>query len=167
VLTEVANNVRQHSGGQGYASAQVQRAMGLVQLAIVDTGKGVRQSFVDAGLPWSKSIDDLGALRKALEPRISSKGKPSNEGVGLSLTVELARQSGAWLLVASGRGAVCLTPNLELKTAAVPDGRSVQGTLVAMTFKQENVLDFAALLQSAKLKLGLLLSNFNEGRFGS
>jgi ABC-type transporter Mla MlaB component len=38
VFTEMANNVRQHSRGVGYVSAQVNRTEGLVRLALADNG---------------------------------------------------------------------------------------------------------------------------------
>lgn len=39
VLTEVANNVRQHSRGLGYVAAQVTRNEGMVRLALADNGR--------------------------------------------------------------------------------------------------------------------------------
>ncbi len=70
VLTEVANNIRQHSGGVGFASAQVNRQEGFVRIALADNGMGIRRSFQNAGLPWSAQVTDVEAIRKALEPRI-------------------------------------------------------------------------------------------------
>lgn len=167
VFTEMANNARQHSGGIGYASAQVQRTQGMVQLAIGDNGKGVRQSFIDAGLQWAQELDDVGAIKKAMEPFISSKGNPTNEGVGLSLTAELARQARAWLLIASGQGAVILRPDAELKTEELANGANYPGTLVGMTFKQSSVPDFATMLHNAKEELGLLQRKAAKGRFSA
>lgn len=60
VLTEMGNNVRQHSGGQGFASAQVGWSEGMVRLAIADNGHGILKSFRRAGLAWSTGLDDAG-----------------------------------------------------------------------------------------------------------
>jgi hypothetical protein len=115
VVTEMANNVRQHSGGVGYASAQVGRAEGFVRLALADNGKGILKSFQDADLAWSRDMTDAAAIRKAIEPRVSSKGSPTNEGVGLTLVTEMARQTDSWLLIVSGRGVLTLRPNGEIE----------------------------------------------------
>lgn len=166
VLTEVANNVRQHSGGTGFATAQVRPGKGLVQLAIADNGKGVRQSFVQAGFKWAAGLDDISAIRKAMEPFVSSKGNPTNEGVGLTLTAELARQARAWLMIASGKGAVILNPDAKIETEDLPAHREYPGTLVAMTFPQESVPNFAKMLHDAKTEVGLLQPKASKGRFG-
>jgi hypothetical protein len=165
VLTETANNVLQHSRGVGYACAQVGSAEGLVRIAIADNGKGVRQSFVEAGLPWSLEIDDAGAIQKALEPRVSSKGSPTNEGVGLTLTMELARLAKAWLLITSGRGFVVFKPDGRRESGLLPEEGEFRGTLLAMTFSEQNVKDFAQMLHEAKQEAGLLQRPRVQGRF--
>ncbi len=168
VLTEMSNNVRQHSGGCGFASAQVtQPSEGLVRLAIADNGRGILESFREAGLPWSTHMDDTGAILKALEPRISSKGSPSNEGVGLTLTSKMAELAGAWLLIISGRGVVRLTPGAEprIQPGILPDEARYPGTLVALNFRQDRAHNFALLLDAAKRESGLLQQRSNRGRF--
>jgi hypothetical protein len=82
VFTETANNARQHSRGLGYTAAQVNRSEGLVRLAVADNGKGIRQSFIDAGLSWAEELTDGEAVLKALEPKVSSKGRPHQRGCG-------------------------------------------------------------------------------------
>lgn len=156
VLTETANNARQHSGGTGYASAQVTRSEGFVRLAIADNGKGILQSFRDAGLKWSLPMDDPAAIRKALEPFVSSKGTPTNEGVGLTLVSGLARLTKAMLLIVSGRGMLTMDGTGEIRTQLQGNGAVFQGTLLALTLPQNHVQDFAALLTAAKVSAGLL-----------
>lgn len=167
VLTEMANNVRQHSAGRGYVAAQVGQLEGMVRLAIADNGMGVLQSFQRAGLAWSAGLDDVGAIRKALEPRISSRGSPTNEGVGLTLTARLAAQAGAWLLIVSGQGFAQIRPNATdpMKTGNLPDAASFAGTLVALTFRQDSVKDFALMLDAAKREAGLLHERPVRSRF--
>lgn len=165
VFTEMANNVRQHSRGLGYAAAQTMRSEGLVRLAIADNGKGIRQSFVDAGLPWSHDVNDAEAILKALTSKISSKGRPTNEGVGLTLVSGLVKQAHGWLLVVSGRGVVILKPGGEPNVSVLPSGASFDGTLVVAAFRQQHVKNFADLLHEAKVKAGLLQIRPSVGNF--
>jgi hypothetical protein len=156
VLTETANNTRQHSGGAGYASAQVTRNEGFVRLAIADNGKGIPQSFRDAGLEWSMQMDDPNAIRKALEPFVSSKGSPTNEGVGLTLVSSLARLTKAMLLIVSGRGMLTMDGAGNVRLTLQGAGAVFKGTLIALTIPQNHVQDFATLLTAAKVEAGLL-----------
>jgi hypothetical protein len=165
VLTEAANNARQHSGGIGYATAQVTRSEGLVRLALADNGRGILRSFRDAGLVWSAKMDDARAIRKALEPFVSSKGGPVNEGVGLTLVSELARLTEAWLLIISGTGVLRLAPNGLTTTEMLPVNGYYQGTLLTLVFRQDKVHDFALMLHEAKIATGLLRSPKKAGRF--
>jgi hypothetical protein len=165
VFTETANNARQHSRGLGYAAAQVARAEGLVRLAVADNGKGIRQSFVDAGLPWAAGLTDAEAILRALEPKVSSKGRPTNEGVGLTLVSKLVRQTRGWLLVVSGAGVVQLRPEREAEVQLLPDGGRMDGTLVVTAFRQKDITDFAALLHAAKSSAGLLRTGPSSGIF--
>ncbi len=165
VLTEVANNTRQHSGGLGFASAQVISSTGLVRIAIADNGKGILQSFRDAGFGWARNLDDAGAINRALEPFVSSKGSPTNEGVGLTLVAGLARQTKAWLLIVSGKARLTMGNNGNIRSEALPNGAEYKGTLLAMTIPQKTVKDFAALLTVAKSEAGLLRSPGLTGNF--
>lgn len=166
VLTEMGNNVRQHSGGTGFVCAQVGAAEGLVRLAIADNGRGILRSFREVGLSWAAGLDDTGAILKALEPRVSSKGSPTNEGVGLTLTAKMAELASAWLLVASGRGVVRWNPGSgKLHTDTLPEAGTYPGTLIAITFRQDRVRDFAQLLDQAKRASGLLRSGEGRARF--
>jgi hypothetical protein len=165
VFTETANNARQHSRGLGYAAAQVTRSEGLVRLAVADNGRGIRQSFMDAGLSWAEGLSEGEAILKALEPRVSSKGRPTNEGVGLTLVSGLVQQTRGWLLVVSGTGAVRLRPGYVPEVQALPDGARFEGTLVVTAFRQQDVTDFAALLHAAKIQAGLLQTGPRSGNF--
>lgn len=165
VLTEIGNNVRQHSAGTGFASAQVQRQEGLVRLAIADNGMGILGSFRNVGASWSEHADDLTAISKALEPRVSCKFGDPNQGVGLTLVSELAHLAGAWLLIVSGRGALRLNPGQAPVVADLANGGSFRGTLLTMVFPQKPAADFVSLLQQAKLRAGLLRAGRATGRF--
>ncbi len=162
VLTETANNVRQHSHGVGYVAAQVNRSEGLVRLALADNGRGILKSFQDAGLSWSLGMDDSAAIRRALESRVTSKGQPANEGVGLTLTSELVRQIHGWMIIVSGSGVLRIQAGAEAVSDVLPEGRRYEGTLVGMIFRQSDVRDFARLLHQAKMSSGLLQQGGNK-----
>jgi hypothetical protein len=165
VFTETANNARQHSRGLGYAAAQVTRSEGLVRLAVADNGKGILQSFIGAGLPWAQDLNEGEAILKALEPRVSSKGRPTNEGVGLTLVSGLVQQTRGWLLVVSGTGVVRLKPGNAPEVQLLPDGGRFDGTLVITAFRQADVTNFASLLHDAKFQAGLLRIGVPSGTF--
>lgn len=154
VFTETANNVRQHSRGVGCVSAQVNREEGLVRLALADNGCGILKSF--EGFAWAKGMTDAEAIRKALEARVSSKGSPTNEGVGLTLVAGMVRRIKGWLMIVSGSGGLKIRAGGEPETVLLPDGAHYYGTLVGLTFRQQDVHDYALLLHEAKVEAGLL-----------
>lgn len=165
VLTETGNNVRQHSRGLGYVAAQVSLSEGMVRIALSDNGIGILKSFQDAGLAWSRDITEADAILKALEPKVSSKGSPANEGVGLTLVAGLARRVRGWLMLISGTGVLIIRGGSEPTISTLPNGSHYQGTLLALTFRQEDVQDFADLLHQAKIDSGLLQGTPNSITF--
>jgi hypothetical protein len=165
VLTEAANNVRQHSHGTGYAAAQINRSEGLVRLAIADNGHGIRSSFVNAGFSWASKLNDIEAIQKALEPKMSSKGSPHNEGVGLTLITELARRYRGWLLIVSGSGCCMVNRGEKPSYKLLPENGFYTGTICLMTFPQQEKGAFEEVLYAAKTDAGLLHSTEKLGRF--
>ncbi len=163
ILTEIANNARQHSGGKGFVSAQVNRTEGFVRLAIADNGRGILKSF--DGFDWSKNMTDAEAIKKALLPTVSCKGSPTNEGVGLTLVAELVKQTKGWFLIVSGGGTVQIAPYKSFEVKDLPNAARYQGTLVVLTFAQQNVGDYAEQLHAAKIKAGLLQRPGEDIRF--
>jgi len=166
VMTEIANNIRQHSLGLGYASAQVTRAEGLVRVALADNGIGILGSFIHARQPWSKGMNDPQGILKALEPKVSCKGGEPNEGVGLTLVSALARLTKSWLMIVSGSGVVQILPQVTGTQAfQLPDGGIYPGTIIAMTCRQEAANGFSKLLHTAKDEAGLLRRGTIKARF--
>lgn len=157
VLGELGANVRQHSRGVGFVVAQTSASEGLVRLAVADNGMGIRQSFIESGVLWGRALSDSAALQKAIEPRISSKGEPVNQGVGLTLVSGLARLTAAWMLLVSGTGTLRLDPDGALTAGELPDRANYHGTLAALTFRRDKLQEFYHLLHVAKLDAGLLV----------
>lgn len=54
----------------------------MVKIAVCDHGIGIRQSLKEGRNDLPDDITDGGSILKALDARVSSKGQPSNEGVG-------------------------------------------------------------------------------------
>ena len=165
VIGELGANVRQHSRGTGYVAAQVNKGDAMVRIAVADNGHGIRQSFVDAGLAWSRGLSDAAAIRKALEPRVSSKGEPVNQGVGLTLVTGLARLTQAWVLILSGTGIVQMDPDGRINEQSLPSGCFYRGTLVTLAFFHDKLQDFYILLDAAKQEAGLLAKRPISTRF--
>lgn len=165
VLTETANNARQHSRGLGYASAQVMRQEGMVRIAIADNGRGILKSFQEAELDWSFDMDDVRAIKKALEPKVSSRGRPANEGVGMTVVSALTRLAKGWMSIISGRGVVRMANGGEIICDYLPGDAYYKGTLVSLAFKQAAAADYHGLLQAAKTQAGLLPSRRFRAKF--
>lgn len=165
VITEIANNTRQHSAGLGYASAQVARAEGLVRIALADNGMGILRSLQLVEYPGSDRFTDIEAICKSMEPRVSSKVGDPNEGVGLTLVSNLTRLAKGWLMIVSGGGVVTIPRGQEPATRTLPDDGYYQGTLVAGSFPQKTTRDFADLLQRAKIEAGLLRRGTIDANF--
>lgn len=156
VVTEIANNARQHSAGLAYAAAQVARVEGFVRIALADNGMGILRSLQLVEFPGSDQFSDVDAIRKSMEPRVSCKAGDPNEGVGLTLVSNLTQLAKGWLMIVSGTGVVTIPRGQQPISRNLPGEGYFQGTLVAGTFPQETTRDFAALLQRAKIGAGLL-----------
>lgn len=165
VITEIANNTRQHSAGLGYASAQVMRVEGFVRIALADNGMGILRSLQLVEYPGSDRLTDCDAIRKSMEARVSSKAGDPNEGVGLTLVSNLTQLAQGWLMIVSGTGVVTIPRGREPRIFSLPDEGHYQGTLVAGTFPQNTTRDFVDLLQRAKLQAGLLRRGTIDANF--
>lgn len=155
-VTEMGNNIRQHSGGKGFTAVQSSTSDGMVRLALADNGCGILRSFQRVELPWSKGMTDTDAILKAIEPRISSKTGPFNEGVGLTILSSVVEKMKGWLMVASGTGMVQITPRGGIEAGGLPNGGNYQGTLVALTVRRSSAAAFDEYLHTTKFDKGLL-----------
>jgi hypothetical protein len=165
VITEIANNTRQHSAGLGYASAQVTRTEGFVRIALADNGMGILRSLQLVDYPGSQHFTDAEAICKSMEARVSSKVGDPNEGVGLTLVSNLTRLAKGWLMIVSGSGVVTIPRGKEPLTRILPNNGYYQGTLVAGSLPQDTTRDFADLLQRAKIQAGLLRRGTIDANF--
>jgi hypothetical protein len=150
LVTEMANNVRQHSRGIGFVAAQTTLSDGFIRIAIADCGCGIAGSLKESGLTWTQGLPDEDIIEQAMAARVSSKGQPSNEGVGLTLSSRIVELMGGHMLVASGAGTVIRRAGLALKKAPLPNGIRFPGTLIAISFRRSEASDFDSKLLKAK-----------------
>jgi hypothetical protein len=165
VITEIANNTRQHSSGLGYVAAQLTRVEGMVRISLADNGVGILRSLQLVEFPGSDRMSDMDAIQKALEPRVSSKAGDPNEGVGLTLVANLTRLARGWLTIISGTGVVSILRDGRTIVGALPDNGRYQGTFVGGIFPQDTTRDFAQLINQAKLEAGLLPRGTIDAKF--
>jgi signal transduction histidine kinase len=150
LITEMANNVRQHSRGVGFVAAQTTPADGFVRIAIADCGCGIPGSLKEAGFRWAQDLADEDIIEQAMAARVSSKGQPSNEGVGLTLSSRIVDLRGGHMLIASGGGSVIFGNQSILKKGCFAEGVRFPGTLVAISFRRSQAADFDSKLHQAK-----------------
>jgi ABC-type transporter Mla MlaB component len=151
LVTEMANNVQQHSRrGMGFVAAQRTLRDGFVKIAIADCGCGIPASLADAGFPWASDLPDEDIIEQALVARVSSKGQPSNEGVGLTLSARIVDLMGGHMLIASGAGTVIRSNHGVVRKERLAAGARYPGTVVALTFRRSEAADFQSKLHKAK-----------------
>lgn len=171
-VSELANNVKQHSRASGFATAQYTARTDLIRVAIADNGIGVLQSFANNGSPhWKRELTDAQAIALALHPKVSSKshltsawGDSINAGVGLTLLKEFCSSTDGHFFMASGSG-VCFQragDNLLQQSTLQSNYR---GTVCTLSFTRTKIQNFAELLHKAKQAVGLLPRDKDFGKY--
>lgn len=152
-VSELIKNVQQHSCGIGHIVAQHYPSTGLTQIAIVDNGIGIKESFFRTSSPVSAQINsDLDAIKLALKAEVSSKthsvgvGGVENAGVGLTFLTEIARNAKGHFQVVSGNGFVNMDSEIDLPNV-------FNGTFVCITFDRNSLETFGNLLENARQKI--------------
>lgn len=158
-VSELMLNVIQHSKGVGFIGAQYYPEKGITQIAITDSGIGVKNSFIQNNSPHKKDIkSDIDALRISIQARVSSKshliepwgGGCENAGIGLTILRDIAIASGGSYNLVSGSAALINDTEHSLEE----DDR-FDGTYVGFSFKNIKLNQFAEYLERAKVNLGI------------
>lgn len=165
LITELANNVRQHSLGEGIIVAQTTQKDGFVRIAIADDGKGIPQVLENSGITTGENLTDMESINRALLPRISSKGQPSNEGVGLTLSARVTQLLGGSLLVNSQKGLVICSNDGKRTGVTSIGGDGFPGTLITLAIPKGTAAAFYERLIEAKELEGLLRPKGNSANF--
>jgi len=150
LITEIANNVRQHSQGKGFIAAQTTLIDGFIRIAIGDCGCGIPGSLKEAGYSWAQELSDEDIIARALVARVSCKGSPTNEGVGLTLSSRLIDAMGGNLLIASRSGLHIRLKGQERKFRPLAGGSKFPGTLITMSFRRSAAADFDQMFNKLK-----------------
>jgi hypothetical protein len=153
---EIITNIVQHSGGEGFLSAQRYPGSSSVHFAVADSGMGLRKSFEGTSLESELSTPIL-ALERSMEPFVSSAllrplgsyGEYVNEGIGLSMVNEITRRT-------YGRMDV-LTENAHFKRIGDSsvefrenNNLTNQGVLVSMHIQTDEIDNFEEIITKVR-----------------
>lgn len=153
-VSEMMLNVVQHSRGVGYVGAQYYPNQDKTQIAIADTGIGIKNSFWEWGSPFrTRCTSDLEYLKLAVGPHVSCKthqvdpfgGGCENAGVGLTMLRDIAHSCGGDFALVSGEGAL-----LNDAEITFPKGHGYQGTFVSFSFCRSKMDKFGEYSEAAR-----------------
>ncbi|MBQ8799667.1 MAG: hypothetical protein IJZ55_08895 [Lachnospiraceae bacterium] len=119
VLLEMMRNIPEHSEADSiWYCAQYWPRHDLVELAILDEGRGIKNSFLSNSAYTDSIKDDIDALNLALEPGVSRTFAPGscnidndewkNSGYGIYMVSNLCDRLGGSFIIASGNSATLL-----------------------------------------------------------
>lgn len=129
ILSEITGNINYHAGhGSGLLTAQYNINNRYLDIAIADTGRGLRQAYLDSGK--HAPADDIEALRLALAGH-SAKAE-QHRGFGIRTSRKVAVKGlGGWFLVWSG-SALLLDNASGEQLVELTDGTSLPGCFFAI-----------------------------------
>lgn len=129
ILSEITGNINYHAGkGTGYVVAQHNVNNRYLDIAIADTGRGLRGSYIASGKHSPAS--DLAALELALDGR-SAKAE-SHRGFGIRTSRRMAVTGlGGWFLIWSG-SALLIDNASGAHLVELVDGSSLPGCFFAI-----------------------------------
>lgn len=163
VTSEAVLNARQHSGGEGFVSAQFAKSKETARIGVADCGIGILESFRSNESPFYKQgMTEEQALLLALKPEVSSTthlktpyGHSPNRGVGLSMMRELMALSLGAMTLVSGNSWWFQSAQRAPMFGTFKHGRRFDGTVLAVAFLRSQIEDYFEMLKQARLKLGL------------
>lgn len=167
-VSELIRNVSQHSRSFGFAGAQFYPGTDSVQIVVADCGVGILKSFEETGSRFfNPGMDDLLAVRKALEPKVSSRdrnlswgGEVENAGVGLTVTVKVVSETGGSFIVSSGKAFVT-----DATERWFGQNEVLNGTFCALLLNQTRIGNFYDLLRRVLAQIDPLPPTGETGRY--
>lgn len=176
-VSELVRNVLEHSGSQEGAWVCAQRYLkdknsSCVTIAVADCGYGIAEHLSNR-YPQARN-DDMIALQLAMQPGITGAesglygGAPNNAGAGLFMTRAIAKATGGYFVLISGKAAFRLnrekkvTPNNlsifhdafnEPKIKTFSQTRPWQGTVASMEIYTERASNFPQFFQWIRSQL--------------
>lgn len=152
-MSELGRNIVQHSAskGGGIAMAQYFPDANRIQIALADPGIGIRTAL-ERSYPEIRS--SLESLKLSVLPHVSGAFQQNtysasdNAGLGLFFTKEICWRTNGRFWIASKDALMGIEKNDESCTDRIyKQINSWRGTLVAMDFPAQGVVDFSNLLQ--------------------
>ncbi len=137
ILVELSGNVDLHAQAEGIILGQVIR--GKLELAVVDSGVGIRQSL--SANPKYGQIDEQSALRLCVQKGVTSG---SGRGWGLWSAYEVLRQNQGEMTIGSGGFRYVLSKNKVLP------GPTWVGTYVELKYDLSKPVDYSQATGMAK-----------------
>lgn len=149
-ISELLDNCFAHSGAEdgffGLVCAQYWRKANLLQIAISDTGVGIRANLLQADtLRIRERAQEMNCCELATQLHASSKLQNGHAGYGLALARQLAEQNGGALLLASGHE---YFRSVEGVVQSGVTERPWTGTLVIVEFNTGAQLDIGSIYKS-------------------
>lgn len=117
-FTEIIRNVAEHAQSPDYwMCAQYWPSRGEAEIALIDSGRGLRASLRNNPIIREQVVDDRAAVKYALMPGISGamwKGKPQrdddmwqNSGFGLYMNYRICAEGGNFFIASGDTGLFC------------------------------------------------------------
>ena len=153
-LREIIRNIPEHSFScNGWYCAQYWPTYDLVELAILDDGRGILESINSNYTYACEGLCNSDAIIKAMQPGISrtydesgneeifanSGGKWKNSGYGLFVVSRICAKSGGSFMLASGESAVMVDCDAEKKIKYSTYETSIQGTAIRIRLKVSGI----------------------------
>lgn len=133
-LNEMADNVLAHAEAAGWLQVVSYPTNKRLEVAVVDSGRGVLASIREA---YPDTASDLDALNLAIQQGIT-RNRELNQGNGLSGTLRIASSANGYANLHSGNGELRLFPDGDLKSGNAPNH---PGTLVTLTLPTDKPID--------------------------
>lgn len=175
-VSELVRNVLEHSNSAEGAYVCAQRYLekegksGRVTIAVADCGEGIASHL---GGTYRQALhNDMRALSLAMQPGVTGAtvgmyGTPNNAGAGLFITRAIAKATGGYFVLASGKAAFRISRHKERGAGreiyfdAFEDPKGTQydlsgewkGTIAAMEIFTDRVPDFPELFQWIRSQL--------------
>jgi hypothetical protein len=157
VLGELLENALTHARGRGHndaiawVAAQYYPKKRVVRLAVVDDGCGFRKSL--EGHSALASDTHFAAIEAALQPRVSRNrevglgGDSTNQGVGLTVTRQIALSAGGSIALFSGDAWLMDHVERQREPRTIPVWQGV-GVFVELHREQLRNVDLASIMKA-------------------
>lgn len=150
VLNEMVNNVIDHSQSEnGYTYSQKYPIGGAIDMSFFDNGISIPGSYEEADISFKNDCD---AIDNAING-ISTKEKDEDDprGYGMNTTAQLITKGNNGDMLVVSRGGLCYINQLGKKYNRLVKDKFMQGTLVSIRIKRNQVQNFDSYMDYDKI----------------